>query len=116
VAAQGDFRYSLPGELGQRHELGGPGYFGIDSGLSKSWSVTESQSLKFSGEVFTLTNAVRFHMASLPQNTGQLERPAAMFGTYNSTLTKPRVMQFALRYSFWQLITIVVIEQSEDLQ
>jgi hypothetical protein len=100
VAAQGDFRYSLPGESGQRNELRGPGYFGIDSGLSKSWPVTESQSLKFSWEVFNVTNAVRFDVASLPQNTGQLEQPASVFGTYNSTLTKPRLMQFALRYSF----------------
>ena len=100
VAAQGDFRYSLPGESGQRNELRGPGYFGIDSGLYKSWPVTESQSLKFSWEVFNVTNAVRFDVASLPQNTGQLEQPASVFGTYNSTLTKPRLMQFALRYSF----------------
>ena len=99
-AAQGDFRYSLPGESGQRNELRGPGYFGIDSGLSKSWPFTESQSLKFSWEVFNVTNAVRFDVASLPQNTGQLEQPASVFGTYNSTLTKPRLMQFALRYSF----------------
>jgi hypothetical protein len=50
--------------------------------------------------VFNVTNAVRFDVASLPQNTGQLEQPASVFGTYNSTLTKPRLMQFALRYSF----------------
>jgi hypothetical protein len=100
VAAQGDFRYSLPGESGQRNELRGPGYFGIDSGISKSWPITESQILKFSWEVFNVTNAVRFDVASLPQNTGQLEAPASVFGTYNSALTKPRVMQFALRYSF----------------
>ena len=100
AAAQGDFRYSLPGESGQRNELRGPGYFGIDSGLSKSWPFTESQSLKFSWEVFNVTNAVRFDVASLPQNTGQLEQPASVFATYNSTLTKPRLMQFALRYSF----------------
>jgi len=100
AAAQADFRYSLPGESGQRNELRGPGYFGIDSGLSKSWPFAESQSVKFSWEVFNVTNAVRFDVASLPQNTGQLEAPSSVFGTYNSTLTKPRVMQFALRYSF----------------
>ncbi|MGA8152977.1 MAG: TonB-dependent receptor [Terriglobales bacterium] len=100
AAAQADFRYSLPGESGQRNELRGPGYFGIDSGLSKSWPFAESQSVKFSWEVFNVTNAVRFDVASLPQNTGELEVPASSFATYNSTLTKPRLMQFALRYSF----------------
>jgi len=100
AAAQADFRYSLPGESGQRNELRGPGFFGIDSGLSKSWPFTESQILKFSWEVFNVTNAVRFDVASLPQNTGQLDAAASVFATYNSTLTKPRVMQFALRYSF----------------
>jgi hypothetical protein len=36
----------------------------------------------------------------LPQGTAQLEQPASVFATYTSTLTKPRVMEFALRYSF----------------
>jgi hypothetical protein len=100
IAAQGAFRYSLPGESGQRNELRGPGFFGIDSGLSKSWPFTESQSLKFSWEVFNVTNAVRFDVAPLPQTTGQLDATSAVFGSFTSTLTKPRVMQFALRYSF----------------
>ena len=100
VAAQGEFRYSLPGESGQRNELRGPGYFGIDSGLSKSWPFSESQSLKFSWEVFNVTNSVRFDVSSLPQNTGELDASSSVFATFNSTLTKPRVMQFALRYSF----------------
>jgi hypothetical protein len=100
IAAQGAFRYSLPGESGQRNELRGPGFFGIDSGLSKSWPVTESQSLKFSWEVFNVTNAVRFDVAPLPQTTGQLDATSAVFGSFTSTLTKPRVMQFALRYTF----------------
>jgi hypothetical protein len=90
----------LPGESGQRNELRGPGFFGIDSGLSKSWHVSESQSLKFSWEVFNVTNSVRFDVAPLPQTTGQLDATSSVFGTFSSTLTKPRVMQFALRYSF----------------
>lgn len=99
-AAQGDFRYSYPGESGQRNELRGPGYFGIDSGLSKMWPIKESQNLKFSWEVFNVTNSVRFDVAALPQSTGQLDQSSSVFGTYSSTLTRPRVMQFALRYSF----------------
>ncbi len=100
TTAQGDFRFSYPGESGQRNELRGPGYFGIDSGLSKMWPITESQNVKFSWEVFNVTNSVRFDVAALPQGNGQLENPPGVFGGYNSTLTKPRVMQFALRYSF----------------
>jgi len=100
AAAQGDFRYSLPGESGQRNELRGPGFFGIDTALSKSWPIHESQALKFSWDIYNVTNSVRFDVASLPQGTGQLEQPASVFATYTSTLTKPRVMEFALRYSF----------------
>jgi Carboxypeptidase regulatory-like domain len=100
TAAQGDFRYAYPGESGQRNELRGPGYFGIDTGLSKQWPITESQNLKFSWEIFNLTNSVRFDVSALPQSTGQLDQPQGVFGNYSNTLTKPRVMQFALRYSF----------------
>ncbi|MFZ0145004.1 MAG: hypothetical protein WAL08_11655, partial [Candidatus Sulfotelmatobacter sp.] len=100
ISAQGDFRYSYPGESGQRNELRGPGYFGIDTGLSKQWPITESQNVKFSWEIFNVTNSVRFDVAALPQSTGQLDQPQGVFGNYSSTLTKPRVMQFALRYSF----------------
>jgi hypothetical protein len=100
AAAQGDFRYSYPGESGQRNELRGPGYFGIDTALNKSWTIRESQSLKFSWDIYNVTNAVRFDVAALPQTTGQLDQPSSVFATYSSTLTKPRVMEFALRYSF----------------
>jgi len=100
AAAQADFRYSYPGESGQRNELRGPGFFGIDTAVSKSWQIHESQALKFTWDIYNVTNAVRFDVAPLPQTDGQLDQPASIFGTYSSTLTKPRVMEFALRYSF----------------
>jgi Carboxypeptidase regulatory-like domain len=100
AAAQADFRYSYPGESGQRNELRGPGFFGIDTAISKSWQIRESQALKFSWDIYNVTNSVRFDVAPLPQTDGQLEQPASIFGTYSSTLTKPRVMEWALRYSF----------------
>ena len=100
AAAQAAYRYSYPGESGQRNGLRGPGYFDIDTALSKSWAITEFQSLKFTWEVFNVTNSVRFDAAPLPQTTGQLEQPASAFGIFGSTLTKPRVMEFALRYTF----------------
>jgi len=100
AAAQSAFRFSYPGESGQRNELRGPGYFGIDTAVSKSWRIVESQTLKFSWNVYNLTNSVRFDVAPLPQTTGQLEEPASSFGLFSSTLTKSRVMEFALRYTF----------------
>jgi len=95
-AAASDFRYAYPGEAGQRNNLRGPGYFGTDMSLAKLWSLTESQSLRFSWDVFNVTNAVRFDVGSLNQYL--LYQPT--LGDFTQTLTKPRVMQFSLRYSF----------------
>ena len=92
------FRHPYPGESGQRNELRGPGYFGIDAGLAKDWVVKEGQTLSFSWEAFNVTNAVRFDAASAA-NSFDLTT-VTNFGVYGSTLTQPRVMQFMLRYSF----------------
>jgi len=97
-AAIAAFRHPYPGESGQRNELRGPGYFGIDAGLAKDWQVREGQTVSFSWEAFNVTNAVRFD-AALASNQFDLTT-VTNFGVYNSTLTQPRVMQFMLRYSF----------------
>jgi hypothetical protein len=91
------FRHPYPGESGTRNELRGPGYFGIDSGLSKSWKIASEQTLRFSWEAFNVTNSVRFDAAA---SANQFDLTTGNFGAYSSTLTKPRVMQFSLRYSF----------------
>ena len=95
--AVGAFRHPYPGESGERNILRGQGYFGIDAGLGKQWNITERQTLKFAWEVFNVTNAVRFD-AALSSNAFDLS--SSGFGVYSATLTKPRVMQFSLRYSF----------------
>lgn len=105
AAAIQDFRFAYPGESGQRNTLRGPGYFGIDTGLSKSWNITESQAVKLSWEAFNVTNTTRFDVGSLQaggnNGGGNLSfTNNVTFGNFTSTLTKPRVMQFALRYSF----------------
>jgi hypothetical protein len=56
----------------------------------------EVNRLQFRWEIFNVTNSVRFDTASIrltPDITGT-------FGQYFGTLTKERVMQFALRYEF----------------
>jgi len=97
-AARAAFRDPFPGEGGQRNELRGPGYFGIDAGLDKDWKIREGQTLSFAWEAFNITNSVRFD-AALSSNQFDLTS-STNFGAYSSTLTQPRVMQFMLRYTF----------------
>jgi hypothetical protein len=105
-SAIGQFRYAYPGEGGERNLIRGAGSFGIDMGLGKVWNITESSALRFSWETFNITNSVRFDAAALEpiagsNASGNLSLSnSSSFGYYTSTLTNPRVMQFALRYSF----------------
>jgi hypothetical protein len=52
----GAFRNDLPGESGSRNSLRGPGYAGLDAGLSKRWVMpyAESHSLQFRWDVFNV--------------------------------------------------------------
>ncbi|HET6176853.1 MAG TPA: carboxypeptidase-like regulatory domain-containing protein [Candidatus Sulfotelmatobacter sp.] len=95
--AHSAFRFPYPGETGTRNELRGPGYFELDNGLWKTWNFSEEKSLKFAWEVFNVTNSVRFDAA---QSANQFALTIGNFGTYSNTLSKPRVMQLSLRFSF----------------
>ena len=88
-------RNGYPGESGQRNQFRGDGYFGIDGGLSKSWTIHERQDIKFAWEVFNVTNSARFDVHSINNDV-----TSAGFGDYTRLLTSPRVQQFSLRYSF----------------
>jgi hypothetical protein len=92
------FRDTYPGEAGQRNNFRGPGFFGIDSGLSKTWNFTEARLVRFSWEVFNVTNSVRFDAAN--NIAGEDLVDITSFAKYTSTLTMPRVMQFSLRVAF----------------
>jgi hypothetical protein len=64
--------------------------------LNKSWNLTERQKIAFNWSVYNVTNSVRFDAFSvLPEID-----ISGGFGKYSKTLTRPRVMEFALRYSF----------------
>ncbi|WP_446742708.1 TonB-dependent receptor domain-containing protein [Silvibacterium acidisoli] len=95
---QSPLRYPLPGEVGERNKYRGDGYFGIDSGLMKTWKITNAQSLRFDWEVFNVTNSVRFDtnpVTSLQNAVGK-----GNLGAYTHTLSQPRIQQISLRYSF----------------
>lgn len=96
----GAFRLAYPGESGQRNNLRGPGYLGVDSGLAKSWKLTEHQTLRFSWETFNVTNTPRFDVGSMQFIGNNSVSSGNTFGEFTKTMTVPRVMQFALRYSF----------------
>lgn len=95
------FRRALPGEVGIRNLLRGDGYFTIDLGIAKAFSMgIADHRLRFRWDVFNLTNTPKFDVGQLnmfPDRAG--------FGRYDGTLATcdaqaGRCMQFALRYEF----------------
>jgi hypothetical protein len=70
----------------------GPGYWGLDVALSRSFQVKEGQRLEFRAEAFNITNSLR--MGNPVSNFN-----ANDFGQITSA-HDPRIMQFALKYRF----------------
>ena len=95
------FRRAYPGEQGFRNLLRGDGYFVIDLGLSKSFSLWANHRLRFRWDVFNLTNTVRFNTGTVTM----LPDASTTFGRYDAALATcdgqaGRCMQFNLRYEF----------------
>jgi hypothetical protein len=97
-AALGAFQADFPGQVGNRNNLRGDGFAGLDLGLSKRWKMpySESHSLQFRWEVFNALNLTRFDVQSLSLSLTN----SSSFGNYTGLLTNPRSMQFTLRYEF----------------
>jgi hypothetical protein len=92
------FQADFPGQVGNRNNLRGDGFAGLDLGLSKRWKMPwrDTHSLQFRWDVFNALNLTRFDVASLSLSLTS----SSSFGNYNGLLTNPRVMQFQLRYEF----------------
>ena len=101
-AALSSFAPAYAGESGQRNVIRGNGFFGIDLGVSKRWTMpwSESQSLQFRWETFNVTNSVRFDVQSSLLSSALTLGSGGSFGNYSGLLTNPRIMQFALRFEF----------------
>lgn len=97
ASAVSDVRPPYAGETGERNFYRGDGYFSIDTGVSKTFSITERNQVKFSAETFNTTNSVRFDPATINNDP---YFGASVYGEYTSLLTQGRRMQFSLRYSF----------------
>jgi hypothetical protein len=93
---------ALPGDAGQRNGIRGDGFFGIDLGVGKRFTLftlrDQPHTLQFRTETFNLTNSVRFDPNGPNININILD--PNLFGRYGDVLVKPRVFQFSLRYEF----------------
>lgn len=95
-AATAAFRNAYPGESGTRNNLRGPGFFGVDAGVNKTFAINERNSLRFSAYAFNLTNSVRFDVNSIRNN----QPDQSTFGKFTGTLSTSRRLEFVLRYTF----------------
>ena len=88
------FPISAPGTFGNagRCSLEAPGYFDVDAALSRYFNITERHRVELRFEFFNLTNHVNF---SAPDN-------GATDMTFGQILgdVSPRILQFALKYTF----------------
>ena len=96
VGQYGDFIETLAGQSGLRNNLRGPGFFNIDAGVYKTFTMpySEHHKLQLRWETYNATNSVRFSAPALVDNS------ASNFGKFASTLTSPRQMQIAARYTW----------------
>jgi len=77
--------------MGARNILG-PGFVGIDMGLTRKFQVREGQSIEFRAEAFNLPNHLN------PGNP-VTNLSSSTFGRIQSA-DDPRILQFALKYIF----------------
>jgi hypothetical protein len=92
------FDLTLAGQTGSRNTIRGQGFFNIDTGLAKSFTMPykESHRLQIRWETFNVTNACRFD----PTSASLSLTATGTFGRLSGQLGAPRQMQFAARYEF----------------
>jgi len=94
----GLFHETFAGQSGLRDNMRGNGLFNIDSGLYKVFTMpySEHHKLQIRWEAYNVTNAVIFD----PASSGSTVTSSSNFGKISTTLTAPRQMQFAGRYTW----------------
>ena len=103
--------FASPNPAGQgnvgRNSIMGPGTWGLDMGLSRTFQVKESQKLEVRAEAYNVTNSFRPGCPSGTTGTGggcpvggiNSVYTSNVFGQIRNSLD-PRIMQFALKYFF----------------
>jgi hypothetical protein len=102
IATASPLRYPYPGENGQRNPFRGDGYFEQDGSLAKILKTREGQTLRFSWEVFNVSNSARFDTSVISALGGlnNVVTSGEGFGVYSHQLVQSRKQQFSLRYDF----------------
>jgi len=102
------FRNAKPGETGDRNAFRLPGYFTLDMGLMKSFTMpwNENHKLELRFEAFNVTNTQRmggilatrdgYGLVDVPQTSAA----PTNFSNFVSIQGNRRVMQFGFRYAF----------------
>lgn len=94
------------GNMG-RNELRGPGYFGLDLALSRTFAINERFKIQARAEAFNILNYVDYVGAIVPAG----QPPGATYGTLSTGLNSstfgqvtgafdPRILQFAMKLFF----------------
>ncbi|MDQ3665108.1 MAG: TonB-dependent receptor [Acidobacteriota bacterium] len=104
------FRNARPGETGERNTLRLPGFWVLDMGLYKSFTMPWSEGHKFQirWDTFNITNTQHMGLIAggrsgygLTLDPARLNRtPPASWANFVSIQGTPRVMQFGFRYEF----------------
>jgi hypothetical protein len=76
--------------------LRGPSELNLDLGVQRSFAITEASALEFRAEFFNFTNTPKFALPVSDFAAGS----NSSFGQITSTVANPRIIQFALKYSF----------------
>ncbi|HVF26853.1 MAG TPA: hypothetical protein VM943_01350, partial [Pyrinomonadaceae bacterium] len=107
LAAYRSFRNARAGEAGDRNSLRLPGYWSLDMGLAKSFTMpwSENHQLQFRAEAFNVTNTQHMGVLQLGRIFGldidpSQTEPQLKFGSITDIQGTPRVFQFGFRYSF----------------
>jgi hypothetical protein len=96
AAAFAAYSETMAGQSGSRNTLRGDGFFNIDTGVYKNFTMpfNEKHKLQFRWESYNVTNSVRFDVPASNTLSG------SSFGKLTTQLGAPRSMQFAMRYTF----------------
>ncbi len=98
LGALSNMRLPYPGEAGERNKFRGDGFWGMDAGLHKTFSIKESTRFELAWETFNVTNSARFD----PHSISSESTDGSQTGVYGSTYSaqQARRMQFSGRFSF----------------